>query len=83
MTGFAFLTVPSDGVAQTIDTFSSHTVTGSFVAVARLASGTGNRRIPVVRRGTPVERTNCHVISVLPISTSGVGSHDQTLRERL
>lgn len=61
MTGFAFFTVPSNRVAQTVNTFTRHTVTGSFVAVTRLASGTNYQRIPVVRRGTPVERTNCHV----------------------
>lgn len=57
MTGFAFLTVPSDGVAETVYTFARDAVTGSFVAVARLASGTDYQRVSVVRRSTPVKRT--------------------------
>lgn len=61
MTGFALLAVPSDRVAETIDTFARDAVAGPFVAITRLANGTGYQRVSVVRRGTPVERTNCHV----------------------
>lgn len=38
--GFAFLTVPSDGVAETIDTLPGDIVARGFVAVARFTSRT-------------------------------------------